>query len=341
MLGLHARRGRRALDGVEAIQLLRVLAPRGVLPHQLVKTRITRSRQKVRVERYDHVRAREVELRNRARHQHRSRDRRVVLDQLRVRIRRRDCLPLPGKSRRSDGRGQEVDPRPILRLRGLGAQTLRELRPLPRFALKGHVLRPVGVIQVQKRSLREGVRRALVVGVFRVPVDLDGTELVRLDQRRHRPGHERMGSGEVIWLAQHQILGRLDVGIDRLVRLLGAPGKTRQGHRRSHQLHETAPRHRVHPLLRRRRKLPLHGRLKLRRPRQARRSSAKSVCPSRPSAPRAPRPASCGALPASCLFWFTPFPCPLIGGRPRSWSDPWACGSCSDPKENVPIRPGW
>ena len=43
------------------------------------------------------------------------------------------------------------------------------------------------------------------------------------------------------------------------------------------------------------------------------------------------------------VFPFFPFPliCPLIGGRPRNWSDPSECESCSDPQENAPSHPGW
>ncbi len=128
------------------------------------------------------------------------------------------------------------------------------------------MLRPVRVVEIQNGSLREGVRRPLIVGVLRVAVDLDRPELVRLDQSRNRARSKRMRRGKIIRFAQDQVLGRLDVGIDRLVRLLGAPGKAGQRHRRSHQLHEPPARYRVHPLLRRGGKLPLHRRFELRCP---------------------------------------------------------------------------
>ena len=40
MLGLESRRGRRGLDGIEPVQLLRILAPSGVIAHQFVEPRI-------------------------------------------------------------------------------------------------------------------------------------------------------------------------------------------------------------------------------------------------------------------------------------------------------------
>jgi hypothetical protein len=59
-----------------------------------------------------------------------------------------------------------------------------------------------------------------------------------------------MRRSKVVRLAQNQIFRLLDVGIDRLIRLLGATGQAGQRHRRAHQLHEAAPRNRIDPLLR-------------------------------------------------------------------------------------------
>ena len=114
-----------------------------------------------------------------------------------------------------------------------------------------------------------------------------------------------MRRGKVHRLAQNQIFRRLDVRINRLVGLLGATGQPGQRHRRAHQLQEAAPRNRIDPLLRRRRKLALHRRLKLRAYRPARPATASTSCPSRPSASRRTCISVIGSLAASSCSRFT------------------------------------
>ncbi len=129
----------------------------------------------------------------------------------------------------------------------------------------GHMLRAVGIVEIEQRALRIRIGPAVVVRVLGIAVDLDGPELVALYQQRHRAGRERVRRGKVHRLAQNQVFRRLDVGINRLIGLLGATGQPGQRHRCAHQLQEAAARNRIDPLLRRRGKLALHRRLKLRR----------------------------------------------------------------------------
>ena len=80
----------------------------------------------------------------------------------------------------------------------------------------------------------------MVVGVVGIAIDLDGAELIALDEQRHAAGRQRMHAGKVVRLAEQQIFRRLDVGIDRLVGLLGATGQTGQRHGCAHDLEEAA-----------------------------------------------------------------------------------------------------
>ena len=81
-----------------------------------------------------------------------------------------------------------------------------------------------------------------------LPSTLIGPVGVALDQDRNRAGVEGVGAGEVVGLAEDQVFGRFDVGIDRLVGLLGASGKAGQGHRRAHDLEESATGDGIDPL---------------------------------------------------------------------------------------------
>ena len=101
--------------------------------------------------------------------------------------------------------------------------------------------------------------------MLRVAVDLDGAELVGLHQQRHRAGNKRMRRGKVHRLAENQIFRRFDVGIDRLIGLLGAAGQSGQRRRCAHEFEEAAPRNLIAPPMRRAGKLLLDSSLKLRR----------------------------------------------------------------------------
>ena len=263
MLGLHARGGRRALDRIEPVHaVFRLLAPRRVVAHELVKSRISCARNEIRIQRNNHIGAAQVILNIHAACEKCSSERGIVLHQLRLRPRLLHFAPLPRQRGRRDGRAQEVDAGSILGRSNFVAQRLGKLRPLATLTAIGDVLRAVGIVQVEQRALRIRIGAAMVVGVLRIAVDLDRPELVALDQQRHSARGERMRRGKVHRLAENQILRRLDVGINRLIGLLGATGQARESHRRAHQFEEAAPRNRIDPLLRRRGKLALHRSLK-------------------------------------------------------------------------------
>ncbi len=95
-----------------------------------------------------------------------------------------------------------------------------------------------------------------------IAIDLDGPELVALDQQRDRASRERVRRGKVHRLAENQVFRRFYIWVNRLIGLLGATGEPCESHRRAHQFKEAAPGNRIHPLLRRRGKLALHRGLK-------------------------------------------------------------------------------
>ncbi len=86
--------------------------------------------------------------------------------------------------------------------------------------------------------------------MVRIAVHLDRPERVRLHQHRDRARRKRVRRRKIHRLAQDQILGRLHIRKDRLIRLLGAPGEPGQSQRGAHHLQEAAPADRIHPLAR-------------------------------------------------------------------------------------------
>ncbi len=101
-------------------------------------------------------------------------------------------------------------------------------------------LRPVGVVHVEDRGLREDVRAAEARRMELVAVELDGPPLVAL--REHAAGvalvEVRRGVEER--LAGDDLLRRLDVGVDPLGRLARAAGQAREGDRGAHERQKLA-----------------------------------------------------------------------------------------------------
>ena len=133
-----------------------------------------------------------------------------------------------------------------------------------------HMLRAVGIVQIQQRRLGKRVRLALRHRMLRIAIHLDRPERIRLHQHRNRARRERIRRRKVHRLAQHQVLRLLDVRIDRLIRLLGATREPSQRQRRAHHLQKSAPADRIDPLARARlpRKLLAHQLVERRRLRQ-------------------------------------------------------------------------
>ena len=188
--------------------------------------------------------------------------------------------------------------------------------------------------------LGQRIRLAASIGCSGLPSTLIGRNASLLTSTGSRRWG-RDGRGKVHRLAQDQVFRLLDVGIDRLIRLLGAASQSGQRQRRAHHLQEAAPRYRIDPL----------GRPGAGTPRcitswnagvSASSSEASPEASSRLAVELAPGPrqASSGS-PARALsamrFAHSPgdvrllhsmsFPASsLIGGMSRSWSTPAACG---------------
>ena len=157
MLSLQARRGRRGLDRVKPIQLLRIFAPLRVVAHQLVEPRIRGSGKKIRIQRKNHIRRGKIVLDCRRILHPGLGQRRVILNQRRLRIRSLKRLPLPPKRRRRHRRAHDVDASSILAFRQLFFERLRKLRPLAILAAIGHMLCTVWIVEIQQRSLRKRI----------------------------------------------------------------------------------------------------------------------------------------------------------------------------------------
>ena len=169
---------------------------------------------------------------------------RLPLHQLRARVLGLYGLPLRCQRGRGHGFGQKDETVALrqlldgLRKGGLEAGKVG-VDALPGSALN-HVLGAVWVVQVQQRGLGKDVRLALGHRMFRVTVDLDRAILPAFDQYRHSARGKRVRGGEVVQLADQQVRRLLDIGVDLLVRLLGASRHAGQGERRAHDLHKAA-----------------------------------------------------------------------------------------------------
>ena len=279
MLRLEPGRRRDRLHDIQPVHLIGAiqLPLLRVIARQLVEARELRAAQEIRIERDNHVRLIQVILRVDELAESLLRRRivvvavdRVVLRKLRLRIILLPLLPLRRHRRRGHRRAQEVETLPAARLlvRQHAAKRRQKRPPVPRLAAIHHVLRPVRIVHIQQRRLRDRVRPAADIGMLRIPIDLNRPVRRTLDQHRHCARRKRKRRGKIIRLAQRQIRRRRDVGINRLIRLLGATRQASQRHRRAHHLQKTAPRNRIDPLRRLRRKFLVHQLSKIRRIRQ-------------------------------------------------------------------------
>ena len=189
------------------------------------------------------------------------------------------------------------------------------------------------------------------IGWSGIAVHLDRPERVRLHQHRDRARRERKRRRKIHRLAQDQILRRLHVRKDRLVRLLGASGQPGQRQRSSHHLQEAAPAHRIHPLACLPRKLPLQHLVKSRRLRQLVQvlPEALAVLALELRAHLSQRQLSPAQSPSPAprsLFPRAPVPCSLpvvvfIGGMSRSSSARSVGGCGTAPSDTCPGPSGW
>ncbi len=165
------------------------------------------------------------------------------------------------------------------------------------------------------------------------------------------PGRERMRRSKVHRLAENQILRRLHIRKDRLIRLLRASRQPGQRKRRAHHLQKAAPAHRIDPLARLRTRLPrkLLGQHRV----EARLSASSSRffqnrlprVPSsfaRTSAKRQLRRAQSRSPPVARRFpVFCSMSVVFIGGMSRSLSARSAVECGTAPSGNAPGPSGW
>ncbi len=175
---------------------------------------------------------------------------RIVLDQLRLRQPLLRVLPLRSQRRRGDGGAQNVQALATRHACQVAHQRRLEVRKGARLQVIEDMLRTVRIVETEQRSLAQGVRATHAHRVLGIAVYLDRTVRIALDQQRKRAGRERKGRREVVRSAQNEVFRRFDIGIDRLIGLLGASREAGHGHGGAHQLHEAAARDRVHPLAR-------------------------------------------------------------------------------------------
>ena len=139
MLCLHAGR-RRTLDRVQPIQIVWILAPCRVLPHQLVEARITRAGEEIRIERQNYVGISQRVNSLRTVFECRPGDRWIILRELRLGILRQQFFYLPRQRWRGNGAAQEVNPCPIFAGNGGFAQFKHQLGEFSIFPAIGRML---------------------------------------------------------------------------------------------------------------------------------------------------------------------------------------------------------
>ena len=229
--------------------------PLGVRRGHGQKSGLRDSAQEVRVEREDYVRVFEpvLHIQVAAKRGLRRGARRVAIHRLplhkpRLRKLRLRLCPLRGKRGRGDRLAEEINSFAAVRLLYRRRKRLLEIRPLAGLPAQAHLLRAVGIVQIEKRGLRECVGLALRHWVVGISIHLDGAERVRLHQHRDRARRKWEGRGEVHGLAEDEVLGLLDVGEDRLIGLLGASRKPGERKGCAHHLEKSAAADPVRPL---------------------------------------------------------------------------------------------
>ena len=129
-------------------------------------------------------------------------------------------------------------------------------------------LRAVGIVHAKQRGLREDVSSAQARRMLVVAFDLRRPPQVAFHQHGTRVSAQRHGRRVKLRPPRNDVLGLLHVRHDRLERQLGAAGHAGHRQRRPHQLQESAPRHRLHPLRSSFRKFAVQHLLKFRSARQ-------------------------------------------------------------------------
>ena len=122
-----------------------------------------------------------------------------------------------------------------------------KLRAARKLVLPNESLRARGIVEIEQRSLGEGIGLAVAVGMKWIAFDLDRTAVDRRHHQRHRAVTPRHRGRIVKFLARDGPFRALREGDEVHLRFAAAaqaePG---QRHRRAHQSEETAARNFVH-----------------------------------------------------------------------------------------------
>ena len=141
MLGLHAGRGGRALDGIEAVHaVFRLLAAVGVIANQFVEAGVGGAGEEIGVEGDDDVGLAQVVLDVQPIFKEGSSDCRLVLHQGGLGIRGLHCLPLARQGGRSNARAQKIDAGAVLGRSNFHAEGFSKFCPRAALALEENML---------------------------------------------------------------------------------------------------------------------------------------------------------------------------------------------------------
>ncbi len=151
-------------------------------------------------------------------------------------------LELGRHRRRGDGAGEDPHALAAERLERAqpGSHLAHEGAPRPDPAVVDDRLGALRIVEGEDRGLVEDVRGAEAGRVIRVALDLRRPSHVALGEDAARVAAAGERRGEEERPAGDDVLRLLHVGDDRLGRLLGAAGQTRERERRAQELEEAA-----------------------------------------------------------------------------------------------------
>ncbi len=252
VIRLHSRRTRRALDHIQPVHVpIRITPSREITR---VARRAGESRiEKIGVERNDDVGLRQVVARlNRlAERQLRAFNHVIAIDRfvdvpLRHRIRREITANLRGQRGRGNGLRQNAYAaarQAFLHVHG-AADGFHKTIPRTNVSQVGDVLSPVGIVEIENRSLRVNVGAAETGRVLRIALNFCGTEQMAFNQNRRGVTSERERGRVEHRPARNEVFRlphiRHDLGV-RHPRTTGQTGELRKPRREKPSSHSEAP----------------------------------------------------------------------------------------------------
>ena len=125
------------------------------------------------------------------------------------------------------------------------ADDAQEVGPRPNFAEVRDRARPIGIVEVENRRLREHIGGAAAARVIGVALDLGRPPLVALDEQPGADAAEGHRRRVVKRPARHDLLGLPDVWDDLLGGLARAGGHPGEPERGAHELEKGSPLNRI------------------------------------------------------------------------------------------------